>query len=330
MLDEEVERLNKPVVYITRKIDETLLKDYKESFEIKMWESEEEAVPRDELLKQVENADGLLCMISDQIDEEVFQAGKQLKVVANMGVGYNNIDLEAAKKRDIVVTNTPDVLTETTADLGFALMMATARRVVEANQFIAADKWQEWGPFLMAGEDIHHKTLGIVGMGRIGEEVAKRAKGFDMKVLYHNRSRKPKAEETLNVEYAAFKHLLEQSDYVMAVVPLTDETEKMFDQKAFETMKSTAIFLNISRGQVVDDAALQNALKNKEIKAAGLDVFTEEPIGSNHPYMQMDNVVCLPHIGSATMETRGTMIQLCLDNISGVMDGSGAKTAVTD
>ncbi|MFD1851214.1 2-hydroxyacid dehydrogenase [Oceanobacillus bengalensis] len=321
--------MKKPIIYITRKVPEDLIKPHEDKFDVRMWEKAEEPVPREVLMEETRLADGLLCMLSEKIDEELFLASPNLKVVSNLAVGYDNIDVEAAQEHQIVVTNTPDVLTETTADLGFALLMATARRVVEANDYIKNNKWKNWAPYLLAGADIHHKTIGIVGMGRIGEAVARRATGFGMSILYHNRTRKPDAERELGATYTSFDELLTEADFIVSVVPLTDETHKIFNEEAFAKMKDSAIFINISRGATVDEAALVQALQTKQIQAAGLDVFEQEPISAEHPLMKLDNVVCLPHIGSASTETRTEMIELCLDNISRVINGEVAKTPVS-
>jgi len=320
--------MGKPAIFITRKIPEVLLENYKDQFTFRMWEKEDEKVPRDILMKEAKAADGLLTVLSDQVDEELLNQSPNLKVVANLAVGYDNIDLSAAARHDVTVTNTPDVLSETTADLGFALLMATARRIVEADQFVKDDKWKEWAPYLLAGADIHHKTIGILGMGRIGEAIARRASGFNMTIRYHNRSRKANAEKELGVIYSSFEELLKESDFVVSVVPLTDETANIFNRDAFAKMKESAIFINISRGAVVDEDALLSALQSGEIRGAGLDVFREEPIRSNHPLVRLHNVICLPHIGSASEDTRTAMIELCLENISGVIRGVGAKTPV--
>lgn len=318
----------KPRIFITRKLPEPLLKTFNEKYEINMWDKEDQPVPRDVLLKEAQEADGLLTMLSDSIDAELFARAPKLKVVSNLAVGFDNIDVVEAKKQGVTVTNTPDVLTETTADLGFSLLMATARRITEAADYIKKDEWQGWEPYLLAGMDIHHKTIGIVGMGRIGEAVARRARGFGMKVLYHNRSRKPEAEKELEALYVSFDELLDTSDFVMSVVPLTSETKDLFNRQAFEKMQDHAIFINISRGGTVVEEDLIEALETGQIKGAGLDVFREEPIGKNHPLLRLKNAICLPHIGSASVETRSAMIELCLDNIHGVLTGSGAKTPV--
>ncbi|MCJ0932727.1 2-hydroxyacid dehydrogenase [Virgibacillus halodenitrificans] len=320
--------MRKPTIFITRKVPEKLLESYKDVFDIRMWKKEEEPVPREVLEKEVKQVDGLLCVLSDQVDQSVLNQSKQLKVVANMAVGFDNININYAKEMGVIVTNTPDVLSESTADLGFTLMMATARRLNEAAEYIKDGQWKNWAPFLLAGTDVHNKTLGIVGMGRIGEAIARRAKGFGMTVLYHNRKRKREAERELQASYVQMDELLSQSDFVISVVPFTKETNKLFNKEAFEKMKESAVFVNISRGAVVDENALYCALKAGEIKAAGLDVFEQEPISRNHPLLELENVICLPHIGSATVQTRTAMIELCLKNIANVLEEKAPLTPV--
>jgi len=320
----------KPHIYITRKIPDDLLKPYKEAFDFHLWEKEDEAVPREILKKEARQADGLLCVLTDQIDEDLLACAPNLKIAANMAVGYDNIDIPSAKNYGVTITNTPDVLTETTADMGFALLMATARRMIEANEYIKKDQWKNWSPYLLAGTDVHHKTMGIVGMGRIGQAIARRAKGFGMSVIYYNRSRKPEAEEELQAEYKDFEALLKEADFVISVLPMTEETKGIFNEAAFQRMKNTAIFINISRGGVVNEADLAEAIKQKEIKGAGVDVFENEPIAGDHPFMQFEEIVCMPHIGSATEETRSAMLKLCLENIHGVFSGSGPITPVKE
>lgn len=320
--------MTKPYVYITRKLDEASLAPLKEVAHIEMWPSEDEPCPREELEKQVAKADALLTMLSDQVDETLLSKAPHVKVIANLAVGYDNIDLEAAKKRNITICHTPDVLTESTADLAFALLMASARRIVEASDWIKEGNWTGWGPLLLAGADVHHKTLGIVGMGSIGTALAKRAAGFDMKVLYHNRSRKPEVEAQLGVTYAAFEDLLTQSDFIVCLTPLTPETKDMFNEKAFDLMKNSAYFMNVSRGQTVDEDALYEAVTTGKIAGAGLDVFREEPVSPSHPLTALRNVTVLPHIGSASVETRKTMMRLCAENIALVLQDQQAKTPV--
>ncbi|WP_201714240.1 2-hydroxyacid dehydrogenase [Rossellomorea arthrocnemi] len=318
----------KPYIYITRKLPEYVIAPLQKEFEVEMWNQEDAPVPRDTLLSKAEKASALLTMLSDKVDQELLQNAASLKVVANLAVGYDNIDLEAARKNGVTITNTPDVLTETTADLTFALLMATARRIVEADRYIKEGKWKSWSPLLLAGMDIHHKTLGIVGMGSIGEAVARRAKGFNMDVLYHNRSRKPEAEQSVGVRYASFDELLAQSDFVVVLAPLTKETEGMFQEDQFNKMKESAIFINAARGPIVNETALEKALKMGEIAGAGLDVFETEPVNKEHPLLQLNQVVAIPHIGSSSKETRHAMMALCVENIFSVLKGDQPKTAV--
>jgi glyoxylate reductase len=320
--------MSKPYVYVTRLLPEHIIEPYRDELEIEMWPKEEQPVSIEKLEEESQRADGLLTMLTDKVEERLVEKSKHLRIVANMAVGYDNIDVNAATKSEITVTNTPDVLTDTTADLTFGLLMATARRMVEANQYIKDGQWGPWSPLLLAGTDIHHKTIGIYGMGRIGEAVARRARGFDMKVLYHNRSRKTEAEEKLGATYVEFNELLEKSDYVVCMAPLTDETHHIFDAKAFTNMKKEAIFINASRGPTMNEDDLYHALSQKDIAGAGLDVFEHEPIGKDHPLLQLNQVVCLPHIGSATVETRHEMMKLCLDNLVRYFRGDSPMTKV--
>jgi glyoxylate reductase len=318
----------KPYVYVTRKLPDETLAVLKETAEVGMWPYEEKAVPYDVLLSETEKADGLLTMLSDKIDDKLLKHAKSLKVVANLAVGYDNIDVEAAEKNNITVCNTPDVLTDSTADLAFSLMLASARRIVESANYVKEGKWNSWGPLLLAGVDVHHKTIGIVGMGRIGEAVAKRAKGFDMNILYHNRNRKPEAEQELGAQYKEFHDLLKESDFVVCLAPLTEETKGMFNREAFQAMKNSAIFVNAGRGASVDEEALVDALQSGEIAGAGLDVFAKEPIDPNHPLLKINSVIALPHIGSASVETRMKMAELACRNIASVLEGKEAITAI--
>jgi glyoxylate reductase len=318
----------KPYVYITRKLSDEVIKPLLQNFNVNMWDYDDIPVPRELLLSEAKKADALLTMLSDSIDEAILTAGNNLKVVANLAVGFDNIDVKAASREGIAVCNTPDVLTDTTADLTFGLLMATARRIVEAAEFVKEDMWKSWSPLLLAGHDIHHKTIGIVGMGKIGETVAKRATGFEMDILYHNRTRKPAVEQELGAVYMSFEELVEKSDFIVCLTPLTPETKNMFTREVFQKMKQSAIFINASRGPVVDEQALYEALVAGEIAGAGLDVFDKEPIDSSHPLLQLTNVVALPHIGSSSVETRTVMMRLCLDNIAAVLEGKEPKTLV--
>ena len=318
----------KPYVFITRKLPDEAIEMLAEKYEVHMWDKEDIPVPYEILLEEAAKANALLTMLSDPINEEVLTVGKRLQVVANLAVGFDNINLEVATANGVAVCNTPDVLTDTTADLTFGLLMAAARRLVEAAQFVKADQWKSWSPLLLAGHDIHHKTIGIVGMGHIGQTVAKRATGFEMEILYHNRNRKPEVEKELGATYCSFEELIERSDFVVCLTPLTPETKHLFTKDVFNKMKKSAVFVNASRGPVVDEEALYEALVAGEIAAAGLDVFVKEPIGADHPLLKLSNVVALPHIGSSSTETRVTMMQLCADNIHAVLEGEQPKTVV--
>lgn len=320
--------MEKPYVYVTRKVPEEALGELREVAEVGMWPEAEKPVPRDVFLKEAKRAEALVTMLTETVDSELFERAEKLKVVANVAVGYDNVEVGAARERGIIVTNTPDVLTDTTADLAFALLMAAARRLVEAAEYVKEGKWTVWSPMQMAGLDIHHKTIGIVGMGRIGQAVAKRAKGFDMDILYHNRSPKPETERELGAEYVGFDELLERADFVVCMVPLTEETKDLFNAEAFRKMKTSAVFVNAARGGVVDEKALEDVLRQKEIAAAGLDVFKGEPIAANHPLLSFDNVVALPHIGSASRQTRMAMIELACRNVSLVLQGQKPETPV--
>ncbi|MRX73223.1 D-glycerate dehydrogenase [Bacillus lacus] len=318
----------KPFVFITRKLPLEFIQEIKRAADVEMWEEEEVPCPRELLLKKAAKADGLLTMLSDKVDQELLHSAPQLKVIANLAVGFDNIDIDHCTEKGITVCNTPDVLTDTTADLTFALMMAAARRIVESAQYVKEGKWKSWGPYLLAGTDLHHKTVGIVGMGKIGRTFAKRTTGFDMKILYHNRSRNREAEEELGAEYCEFHDLLKRSDFVVCLAPLTNETKELFNREAFQQMKREAVFVNASRGAVVVEEALLLALEEGWIAGAGLDVFEREPIGGDHPLLRLPNVVALPHIGSASRETRTEMIQLCSRNLSAVLSGKKPETPV--
>lgn len=320
--------MTRPYVFITRKLSDNAIQPLMEVADVHIWNEEEKAVPREILLEEVKKADALLTMLSDKVDKELLDAAPKLKVIANLAVGYDNIDVEYANQKGIAICNTPDVLTDTTADLAFALLLSTARRVVEAAEFIKKGEWKSWSPLLLAGSDVHHKTIGIVGMGKIGEAVAKRATGFDMNILYHNRSRNVVAEERIGASYTSFDELIETSDFIVCLTPLTDETRGLFSKESFMKMKNSAVFINVSRGPVVDEDALYQALVTGEIAAAGLDVFEKEPVDANHPLLTLPNVVALPHIGSSSTETREKMMKLCCENIELVLINQQPKTLV--
>ncbi len=307
-------------IFITRKLPSNLLTDLQNNYHVEMWQEEEVAVLRDVLLEQAKTADALLTMLTDRVDQELLSDAQNLKVVSNLAVGYDNIDVATCKQHGIFVANTPGVLTETTADLAFGLLMATGRRLVEASQYVRDGKWQSWAPMQMTGMDIYGKTIGIIGMGRIGEGVARRAKGFDMEVLYHNRTQKPDAD-ALGAKWVSKEELLQRADYVVMLTPYTKETHHYISMPEFRLMKSTAVFINVSRGLTVNERDMYEALKTGVIWAAGLDVFEKEPIGKDHPLLSLSNVTVLPHIGSASIATRTKMCEIAINNIVEVLEG---------
>ncbi len=285
-------------------------------------------LPKAQLIARVQDKDGLICQIVSVIDEGVLAAAPTLKVIANVAVGFNNIDVAAARRRGVVVTNTPDVLTETTADFAWTLLMAAARRVVEADHFARSGQWQRWQWDLLWGADVHGKTLGIVGFGRIGRAVARRASGFDMRVLYHDAVRADAAvERELRATSVSLDTLLSEADFVTLHTNLTPETRHLVNERTLRQMKKTAVLVNAARGPIVDEAALVRALGEGWIAAAGLDVFEEEP--KIHPGLQpLANVVLAPHIASATGDTRLAMATLAVRNCLAVLDGKPPLTPV--
>ena len=289
-------------------------------------------LPVRELVKRAHGKAGLICLLNDRIDSVVMDELESLKVISNIAVGYDNIDIAAATQRGIMVTNTPGVLTETTADLAFALLLGAARRIPEADQFIRAGKFKNWQLMQpQMGVDIYEKTLGIVGMGAIGQAVAKRArKGFDMRVIYRSLSRKETAEKEYEAELVEFDELLAMSDFISIHVPLTEKTKHMFTTQEFKKMKNTAILINTARGPVVDEAALVEAIKDGQIRGAALDVFEEEP--SVHPELikMEENVVLAPHIGSASIETRLRMAKMAARNMAKGLKGTRPPNLVNE
>ena len=293
------------------------------------YNASDQPLPKAELLKRLQGKAGLICHIISTIDDEVLGAAPDLKVVANVAVGYNNIDVAAARRRGVVVTNTPDVLTETTADFAFTLLMAAARRVVEADRYARSGDWKAWKWDLLWGADIHGKTLGVVGFGRIGRAVARRGLGFGMRILYYDTVRAdPAAERELNGRAVDMDTLLRESDFVTLHTLLSPETRHLINERTLRLMKKTAILVNAARGPVVDEAALVRALSEKWIAGAGLDVFEEEP--KIHPgLLPLDNVTLAPHIASASGETRIAMATLAVRNCLAVLEGKPALTPVS-
>jgi lactate dehydrogenase-like 2-hydroxyacid dehydrogenase len=304
----------KPKIVITREPPQPALGRMLEECEAWMWE-EDSTMKRDLLLEKVREAEGLHVMLLDQVNEELLDAAPNLRVVSTMAVGVDNIDLEACTKRGIPVGHTPFVVTEATADFSIALMLAASRRIWEGAQFVRAGKWKEWSPTLMIANDVHAKTLGIVGMGRIGQAIARRASGFDMKIIYHSRSPKPEAEQALGVSYRGLDDLLAESDIVIMIVPLTDETRYMIDDAALGKMKSSAYLINTARGAVVDPKALYRALSEGKIRGAALDVTDPEPISPDDPLLTLDNCLIVPHVATSTYETRAAMGDVSANNL---------------
>jgi glyoxylate reductase len=318
----------RPRVYVTRRIAQSAIDMLAARFDVGLWDSEEKAVPRDVLLREAAQSDGLLAQLSDRIDAELLDAAPRCRIVANMAVGYDNADVLAMRARDVLLTNTPDVLTETTADVAWALLMAAARRLVEGHKLIEAGGWTGWSPTFMLGQDVSGSTLGIVGAGRIGAAIARRGRAFNMPVRYFNRNRAPQLESALGAEYASFESLLRDSDFVVMTAPLTSDTRQMFDARAFALMKPTSVFVNVARGGVVNEQDLYHALKLGRPWAAGVDVFAVEPAPRDNPLLSLPNFVATPHIGSATARTRAQMATLAARNLIAVLTGAPALSPV--
>ena len=313
--------MQKPKILVARAIFPEALAKLEESFDVRS-NQEDRIFSPEELQKELSGVVGALVAGSERIDANALAHAKDLKIVANISVGYNNFDVPAITAAGVMATNTPDVLTDTTADFGFALLMATARRITESEHWVRAGHWDKWSivnnPL---GMDLHHSTVGIIGMGRIGQGIAKRALGFGMNVIYHNRSHLSDADEkACGAKYVSKEELLRTADHVVLVLPYSAESHHTIGAKEIALMKPTATLINIARGGIVDDAALAQALKEKRIFAAGLDVFEGEP--KVHPeLLKLSNVVLAPHIASATEKTRRAMVDLAVDNLRAALDG---------
>lgn len=310
-----------PTVFVTREIPAAGLTMLSQAADVTVWP--ERLPPTNEQLRAgVAGCDGLLCLLTDQIDGPLMDAaGPSLKVISQMAVGYDNIDVAAATARGIPVGHTPGVLTEATADFTWALLMAAARRVVAGDQFTRSSQWQTWEPTLLLGPDVGGATLGIIGLGRIGQAVARRAAGFDMRLLYNSRSRRPDLEQSLGITYATFDDLLRQADFVTIHTPLTDETRHLFGREQFALMKETAVLINTARGPIVDPEALYSALATGQIAAAALDVTEPEPIPIHSPLLALDNLIITPHIASASRQTRDKMATMAAANLLAGLKG---------
>ena len=314
--------MEKPNVYITDHIPSEVEAYIAKYCNYEIWPHEGK-IPKQELIKKLKDIDGLIIDMIN-IDKEIIDNAPMLKVVCNMSVGYNNLDLETMKKRKIMGTNTPGILNDSVADLIMGLILSAARRIPEMDRYVKSGNWELKDYKSTFGVDVHHSTIGIIGMGRIGEVVAKRAKcGFDANVLYYNRNRKLDLEASLGIEYTDMKNLLSSSDFVVLMTPFTSETFHLIDFEEFSLMKPSAIFINASRGQTVNEKALIDALKTKKILAAGLDVFEKEPIEPDNELLTMSNVITLPHLGTATEQTTFAMAMLAAQNlVSSLIDGN--------
>ena len=311
----------KPRVYVTRQIFPDALDLIEKSAELELWPEDEPPSP-EQLKEALADVDGAIINVMDRIDASVLDAAPKLRVLSQVAVGLDNIDIPEATKREILVGYTPGVLAKSTADLAFGLLLAVARRVVESDKWVREGNWKiSHHPMFWLGSEVNGSTLGILGLGGIGLEMAKRAKGFDMKVLYHSRTRKRELEKEHGFKYASFKRVLADSDFISIHVPLTPETNKFIGEKQLKAMKKSAILVNLSRGPVVDTEALYKALKKGWIAGAGLDVFDPEPVPREHPILGLDNVVVLPHIGSASNRSRREMHLLAARNLVAGLNG---------
>ena len=315
----------RPPVLVTRLLPEEPMAYIRSRADVDLYDGEG-AMPRDQLLERVKGKVGAITLLTDKVDGEFLDSNPDLVIVANYAVGFDNIDVAACTERGVMASNTPDVLTDTTADTAFALLMAAARRVAEGDRFLRARTPWIWDPLMMVGQDVHHKTLGIVGFGRIGQAVARRGLGFGMSVAYHDVYRPPaNVEQELNASYRDFDDLLAESDFISIHVALTPETRHLFGAEQFRKMKPTAVLVNTSRGPVIDEAALAEALAAGELFAAGLDVFEKEP-EVHQGLLERPNAVEIPHLGSATVDTRDAMGMLAAENLFAALEGRRPPT----
>lgn len=314
--------MTRPRVFVTRVIAQEALDKIAQATEMEVWPYELPP-PYEVLLEKARDVEGLLTLLTDKVDAALMDTARKLKVISNLAVGYDNIDVPEATRRGILVGNTPGVLTETTADFTFAMLMAAARRVVDADNYTRKGRWKTWGPMTLLGQDVHHATLGIIGLGRIGTEVAKRAKGFNIKVLYYDEIRRREGEERqLGVEYVSeLAKLLSSADFITVHVPLLPQTYHLIGAAEFAMMKPTAILVNTSRGPVIDQKALYEALKSRRIFAAAIDVAEVEPIPLEDPLLTLDNLIITPHIASASFTTRTSMAIMAAENLIAGLEG---------
>jgi len=315
----------KPIVTVTNVFPQVALDKLSSECDLKINRT---SLTKEELKQKISGSDAVISYLTDRIDQDIIDRGTKLKIIANYGAGFNNIDVTYASERGIWVTNTPNVLHETTADLTWAMILGTARQIVSADRYTREGKFQGWGAKLFLGGDVYEKTLGIIGLGEIGRSVARRALGFNMRTLYHQRNRLPKEEEKkLNVEYATFEKILRESDFLTLHVPLTEETEYMIGNDEIAFMKKTAYLIHTARGKVIDDYALVAALREDRLAGAALDVYEDEP-ELTEGMRELDNLMILPHIGSASFETRDKMALLVADNILDALEGKTPRSLV--
>ena len=315
----------KPIVTVTNIFPQVALDKLSSECDLKINRT---SLTKEELKQKVSGSDAVISYLTDRIDQDIIDRGTKLKIIANYGAGFNNIDVTYASERGIWVTNTPNVLHETTADLTWAMILGAARRIVSADRYTREGKFQGWGAKLFLGGDVYEKTLGIIGLGEIGRSVARRALGFNMRTLYHQRNRLPKEEEKkLNVEYATFEKILRESDFLTLHVPLTEETEYMIGNDEIALMKKTAYLIHTARGKIIDDYALVAALREGRLAGAALDVYEAEP-ELTEGMRELDNLMILPHIGSASFETRDKMALLVADNILDALEGKTPRSLV--
>ena len=314
-------------VLVSRRIPQKAIEMLKQNYDVDVNE-EDRALSAEELRRRLADRQGLICLLQDKINEELLSATPGLKIACNVAVGFDNMDVAAATRHGVMLTNTPDVLTDTTADFAFTLLMATARRIAEANRFVRDGKFKEWKMDLLLGADIHHATLGLLGIGRIGASMARRARGFDMRVLYYDEFRpKPEVERELGVEFAPQEKVLREADFLSLHVPLLPATRHLINAETLALMKPTAILINTARGPVVDEQALVDALKAGRLAGAGLDVFEREP--EVHPeLLKLDNAVLAPHIASGSVATRDRMALLAAENCIAGLSGRTPPTLV--
>lgn len=322
--------MSKPSVVVTRRIPQAGLEKVQAACDVRHWDSEE-PIPRETLLEWVQGIDGLYCLLTEKIDDELLDAaGPNLKVVSTLSVGYDHIDVPACLKRGVAVGNTPGVLTGTTADFSVALLLTTARRIPESIDAIRRGDWTTWKPEWMAGVDVFESTVGIVGLGRIGAAVAKRMQGFDCRIIYYDPMANPDVAREVGAEEVDLETLLAESDFITTHTALTDETKNFWNADKFSKMKKSAIFINTSRGGVVDQDALYDALVNGEILAAGLDVTIPEPLPVDHPLLKLPNCVVAPHIASASVATRSKMAVIAAENTIAGCTGTPLPCPVTE